>query len=427
MNAPENFSDRRVRRSLNGNGGLGGHLFSKVWQCNLGYLFAPWMRKLDASLALGSVEGTLPDGSPYFLGGRKPGPVARIDLHSWKALLRISLRGASGWYEAWANKEWSSPDPIQFFIIVMRNRQQMGFIARTNPLFALPARFTHWLHRNSKKGSRRNIEVHYDLGNEFYQPWLDQSLTYSSAMFAPSKGTAESLEDAQARKIDALLDRLEMRDGQSLLEIGCGWGSLADRVLAQTAIKYHGITLSKEQLSYAKARLADYKQAQVSLTDYRDVDGQYDAIASVEMVEAVGQSYWPIYLDTLTRLLKPGGRAALQYISISDDAFERYAKGTDFIQDYIFPGGLLLSESRFKALAEERGFSWTRQVDFGIDYAETLRQWRGRFDKAVTDGALPKKFDEKFIGLWRYYLMYCEGGFRGGGINVSQVTLIKQH
>jgi cyclopropane-fatty-acyl-phospholipid synthase len=381
--------------------------------------------RIDAGLEYGTIEGTLPDGSIRRLGGRGTGPTAIVTLHSWKALLRLVRGGSAGWYEAWAEGEWSSPDPVQIFDLFMRNRLSLGTVARPSGVAKLAGLAVHMMRRNSRSGARRNIEFHYDLGNDFYQAWLDESMTYSSALFAEPFIEGESLERAQQRKIMTLLERLQLSDGESLLEIGCGWGGLADVALQMRDVHYHGITLSPAQKAYADKRLAGKGDAEISLTDYRDVTGQFDAIASVEMVEAVGQQYWPDYLKCVARCLKPGGRAALQYIRIEDDVFESYAKGTDFIQHYIFPGGMLLSESRFRKIAQECGLAWEDQHDFGLHYAETLRQWRLRFDAAIEAGTLPTGFDEKFISLWRYYLMYCEGGFRGGGINVAQVTLLK--
>lgn len=381
--------------------------------------------RIDAGLEYGTIEGTLPDGSARLLGGRGAGPSAVVTLHSWKSLLRLVRGGSAGWYEAWAAGEWSSPDPVQIFDLFMRNRLSLGTVARPSGLAKVAGMALHALRRNSRSGARRNIEFHYDLGNDFYQAWLDESMTYSSALFAEPEVTGETLEAAQHRKIEKLLDRLMLSDGDRLLEIGCGWGGLAEVALRGQRIYYHGITLSPAQKTYADHRLSGLGDAQVSLTDYRDVVGQYDAIASVEMVEAVGQQYWPDYLQSVARCLKPGGRAAIQYIRIADDVFEAYARGTDFIRHYIFPGGMLLSESRFRAIAVECGLSWENQQDFGLHYAETLRHWRIRFDAAVAAGTLPAGFDDKFISLWRYYLMYCEGGFRGGGINVAQVTLVK--
>ena len=250
-------------------------------------------------------------------------------------------------------------------------------------------------------------------------------MNYSSALFADP---GQSLEEAQTGKVDAILDRLDLRSGSRLLEIGCGWGALAERAVERHDVIYTGITLSPSQAEIADARLAAVDlsaRSRIELCDYRDARGPYDAIASVEMVEAVGQAYWPAYLDAVARLLRPGGRAAIQYILINDALFERYAASSDFIQAYIFPGGCLISESRFRALAEARGLAWRDVYRFGEDYAETLRQWRERFDAAVAADQLPSGFDDRFVRLWRYYLQYCEGGFRGGGIDVAQVTLEK--
>ena len=413
MNAPDAKRGRHLTRAT-GLRALTGGLFARG--------FLAILDRIDRGLEWGSIECTIPDGSVRLLGGRGPGPVATGTLHSWRALLRLVRGGSAGWYEAWAAGEWSSPDPVQIFDLFMRNRVSLGSVGRPSGLAKLVGTAIHALRRNSRNGARRNIEFHYDLGNDFYQAWLDESMTYSSALFAEN----DTFERAQRRKIEALLDRLKLKVGDSLLEIGCGWGSLAELALREHSVRYHGVTLSSAQKAYADARLTGLGEALVTLTDYRDVRGQYDAIASVEMVEAVGQHYWPDYLASLSRCLKPGGRAAIQYIRIEDDIFESYASGTDFIQHYIFPGGMLLSESRFRALADTNGLEWQGQHDFGMDYAETLKRWRERFDLAVEKGRLPSGFDEKFVRLWRYYLMYCEGGFRGGGINVAQVTLIKR-
>jgi cyclopropane-fatty-acyl-phospholipid synthase len=382
--------------------------------------------RIDAGLEEGSIEGHLPDGSRRILGGRRPGHVAEMNIRSWHALRRIAWSGSIGLYEGWEKGEWDSPDPVQIFALFMQNRKTLGDSARAKGPLKLASRIFHFLRRNSRAGAQRNIEFHYDLGNDFYRAWLDDSMTYSSAIFAEPLDDAEPLEQAQARKIDALLDRLALKDGDRLLEIGCGWGSLAEQALKRGDLGYHGITLSAEQKAYADARMDGDGRAEFTLTDYRDVEGVFDAIASVEMVEAVGQEYWPAYLQSVACNLKPGGRAAIQLISIADDVFDRYASSVDFIQRYIFPGGMLLSESRFRKLAEANGLAWQDQQDFGLHYAETLKRWRARFDAAVEEGRLPSGFDEKFVRLWRYYLMYCEGGFRGGGINVAQVTLIKR-
>ena len=385
---------------------------------------APFFRrqldKIDAGIAQGSLSLSLPDGTARLLGGRVEGPAAIVDLRSWRALLRLAIGGSIGWYQAWAIGEWASPDPVQIFALFGLNRAELARQARATGLSKTVKRLLHWRNRNHRGGSRRNIQFHYDLGNDFYRLWLDPGMTYSSAIFTVP---GQSLEAAQHEKLAAILARTATRPGDEILEIGCGWGSFA-QLAAEQGRKVHGITLSTEQQAWAQARVPE--GARFTLTDYRDVPGRYDAIASIEMAEAVGEPYWPAYLDAIAGALKPGGRAALQVITFDDAFFEDYASNVDFIQAYVFPGGLLLSEARFRALAEARGLSWQDRTGFGLDYAETLRLWRERFDAAAAAGTLPAQFDRKFIDLWRYYLMYCEGGFRGGGIDVVQVTLVKE-
>jgi len=381
-------------------------------------IFEPVLDRIDAGLVQGSLQATLPGGDVRMLGGRNPGPVAIVDLNRWRALARLAHSGSVGWYEAWAAGEWSSPDPVPLFDLFMRNRVTLGQAARAKGVSRLAKRARHALRRNHPRGASRNIHAHYDLGNAFYAAWLDPTMSYSSAMFTSPD---QDLEAAQLAKTAAIIDRIGPADGADVLEIGCGWGHLA-RTLADRGAKVTAITLSPGQFAHARALSADVDWR---LADYRSLTGQFDAIVSVEMVEAVGQAYWPTFLDTIARCLKPGGRAAIQYISIADDIFEHYAQSVDFIQRYVFPGGMLLSQGRFKALAQARGLVWTDQRDFGHDYAETLRRWRLAFDGAA-QGRLPAGFDASFVALWRYYLMYCEGGFMGGGIQVSQATLIKE-
>jgi cyclopropane-fatty-acyl-phospholipid synthase len=379
--------------------------------------------RIDLGLEQGSLEASLPDGTRRLLGGRAPGPACEVNLHSWRALVRLAVGGSAGWYRAWAAGEWSSPDPVPLFALFMKNAAALGQVARPRGPGRWLGRIMHWARRNSRTGSRDNIAYHYDLGNDFYSLWLDENMHYSSALFIDPDDMTEDFEAAQRRKVDAALDRIDLCDGASLLEIGCGWGGLAEQAMERCAIAYSGLTLSTEQADYVSDRLGT--GAQILLTDYRDAQGQYDAIVSVEMVEAVGQRYWPDYLDAVHRLLKPGGKAAIQYILIDDDIFDHYARGADFIQTYVFPGGMLMSQSRFRALAQAQGLEWRDVHHFGLDYAETLRRWRERFDQAIDEGRLPTNFDQHFVALWRYYLMYCEGGFRGGGIDVAQVTLVK--
>jgi cyclopropane-fatty-acyl-phospholipid synthase len=389
------------------------HAPASRFQRRVGGLFRPVLNRIDAGLAVGQIELFLPDGSFRVLGGRAAGPSCTVIVRKWRAFGRLARSGSVGWYEAWAAGEWSSPDLVSLFELFARNRATLKQTARAKGVSRIVKRVRHALNRNNRAGARRNIVAHYDLGNDFYAAWLDPTMSYSSAVFAEG----DTLEMAQRRKQAAVLDRFKLEPGSTMLEIGCGWGSLA-QAAAERGAKVTAISLSPSQLEYAGARFGD---VDFRHCDYRDVSGEYDAIASVEMVEAVGEHYWPVYLDTIVRCLKPGGRAAVQFISIPDDMYDAYRQGVDFIQTYIFPGGMLLSESRFRALAEARGLAWTNEVRFGADYAETLKIWRDRFEAAD----LPPQFDNRFKNLWRYYLMYCEGGFRSGGIDVAQVTLVK--
>jgi cyclopropane-fatty-acyl-phospholipid synthase len=406
-------------------GGFAADLLARL----IGGGFHRILDRIDSGLLEGGIQATLPDGSTRLLGGRAPGPMPVVHLHSWRSLVRLATSGSVGWYKAWQLGEWSSPDPVPLFDLFMRNGESLGGTARAKGLFRLVNWVAHRLRANDKGRARRNIEAHYDLGNDFYRAWLDPSMTYSSAVFAQPISPAEPLEAAQARKVRLLLDRLELKPGQHLLEIGCGWGGLAEIAARDYGVRVTGLTLSREQKAFADARVAAAglsDRVTIELTDYRDAEGSYDAVASVEMAEAVGEQYWPAYLESIARLLKPGGRAALQLISIREPLFEAYRSSADFIQTYIFPGGMLISEARFQAIAEKAGLEWRDRKGYGLHYAETLRRWRESYESAVREGRLPEGFDEAFHQLWRYYLMYCEGGFRGRGIDVAQVTLVKR-
>jgi cyclopropane-fatty-acyl-phospholipid synthase len=391
--------------------GLGPQWLARLWSGGINRV----LDRIDRGLEYGSVEGTLPDGSIRLLGGRGPGFAAQVTLHDPRALILLATRGSVGWYQAWESGYWESPDPVPVFALFMENFAGLGDTGRARGPWRLAVRLAHWLHRNTKTGSLRNIHAHYDLGNDFYAAWLDPTMSYSSALF---DSKTDDLEAAQHRKIDALAQRLS--GCETVLEIGCGWGSLARRLSDKAAVT--AISLSDEQLAWARERHPgiDFRKQ-----DYRDLSGQFDGIVSCEMVEAVGREYWPAFFDCIARCLKPGGRAAIQFISIRDEMFDSYARNADFIQTYVFPGGMLISESAFRRLAAERSLAWRDQVSFGQDYAETLRLWRENFDRALEDGRLPPGFDRSFVRLWRYYLMYCEGGFRGRGIDVAQVTLVK--
>ena len=398
---------------VNGSGVLG-RLFSRG--------MARLLDQLHEKLEVGGVEATLPDGSQRRIGFHRDGPVAVVQLNSWYALVRLATSGSIGWYRAWVKGEWRSPDPVPLFALFMANGESLGDIGRAKGSARWYNALRHRRKDNDLLGARENIAAHYDLGNDFYREWLDPTMSYSSARF----GAGDDLEAAQRRKVSLLLDRLDLKPGTQLLEIGCGWGTLAIEA-ARRGATVVGLTLSAEQKSWAEAKIAEAElsdRIEIRMQDYRQISEQFDAIASVEMVEAVGEKWWPTYMESIARNLNPGGKAALQFISMNHRLFKGYARNPDFIQAYIFPGGMLIDEPRFEALAKGRGLSWQDREGFGLDYAETLKIWRQRYDAAVREGRLTG-FDEGFHNLWRYYLMYCEGGFRGRGIDVAQVTMAR--
>ena len=390
-------------------------------------IIAPGVRgvldRIDRHLERGGIDTTLPDGTRRRLGFRNPGPAARLELRSWMALVRLGVSGSVGWYKAWELGEWASPDPVPLFELFSINAVSLGELGRAKGPFRWLNALAHRLRDNKPQQAKANIAAHYDLGNDFYSAWLDDTMTYSSGLW----GRDSALADAQRNKIDQLLDRLKIREGTRLLEIGCGWGSLAIEA-ARRGASVVGLTLSTEQKAWAereieRSGLSD--RIEIRLQDYRDVTEQFDAVASVEMVEAVGRRWWGAYLDCIARNLKPGGRAALQFIFMQPEVFANYARNADFIQTYIFPGGMLINEPEFSGLAHERGLSWQdRSANFAEDYARTLNCWRQTYDEAVEGGKL-QGFSEEFHRLWRYYLMYCEGGFRGSAIGVAQATLVR--
>jgi len=385
-------------------------------------LFKRVLDQIDRRLAIGGIEGILPDGSPRNLGFAAPGPVAVVRLHGWGLLMRVATSGSVGLYKSWAKGEWSSPDPVKLFELFMANAVSLGDTARAKGPMRWMSAMAHRLRDNAPAKARENVAAHYDLGNDFYAEWLDPTMSYSAARFAEG----DDLEAAQLRKVHALLDRLDLKPGSRLLEIGCGWGTLAIEA-ARRGATVVGLTLSQEQKRWTEQKIANAQlsdKIEIRLQDYRECRDTFDAVASVEMVEAVGERWWPAYLDAIARCLKPGGKAALQLISIDHRLFADYRKSADFIQAYIFPGGMLIDEPSFAALAVERGLSWENRDGFGLDYAETLRLWRERYDAAVREGRL-SDFSREFHDLWRFYLMYCEGGFRGRGIDVAQVTMAK--
>jgi cyclopropane-fatty-acyl-phospholipid synthase len=346
-----------------------------------------------------------------------------VTLRNWRSLRRLIVGGHTAWATAYIDGDWDSPDLVPLFELFALNRKNLAGATFGNPLLRS---FNHLLHRfraNTRNGSRQNISFHYDLGNSFYEHWLDSTMTYSAAIFGSAD---EALEDAQKRKYRRLLDLLDVKPGDHIVEIGCGWGGFAEVAALERGARVTGVTLSHEQLAYAQARIVALgleSQVQFSLTDYRDLEGQFDHAVSIEMFEAVGEKYWPVYMDKLKSMVKPGGRAALQIITIADDAFEAYRRGADFIQTYIFPGGMLPSLEKLKALTAAHGLGWRENEGFGLDYARTLNLWHKAFEEAARSNSLPAGFDTRFQRIWRYYLTYCEGGFRGRGIDVQQIAL----
>ncbi|WP_156412390.1 SAM-dependent methyltransferase [Bosea sp. Root483D1] len=380
-----------------------------------------FLRRLLSQIVVGRLSIVTPEGEQLWSGPAGPGPQAAIVLKNWRAMRRLLLDGDIGLAEAYRDGDFTTPDLTALIEIGARNDATLHQLVSGTWPARLLNRLRHWRNANSRAGSRRNITAHYDLGNDFYQRWLDAGMTYSSALYEAPTAT---LEAAQDRKLDRIVEMLALAGGEQVLEIGCGWGALAER-LAREGCRVTAITLSPAQLEYAQKRIAEAGLADrvdLRLQDYRDVVGQFDRIVSIEMIEAVGRNYWPGYFATLRNCLAPGGHAVLQAITIDDALFEPYQQGSDFIQRFIFPGGCLPSIPALKREAENAGLATIERLDFGASYAVTLKEWRRRFLEGWTYIA-PLGFDEPFRKLWEFYLCYCEAGFRAGTIDVSLVVL----
>ena len=372
----------------------------------------------------GSLTVILPDGRRLRFKGAEPGSDAVMVIRDFSLARRFFASGDLGAAEAFLDGMWDSPNVTAFLEFFLGNADALQEKLTGNPVFRFVARLGHLLRRNSKSGSKRNIEYHYDLGNSFYRRWLDPTMTYSSARFAHKD---QDLSDAQINKYRSLAERIGLGPEHHLLEIGSGWGGFAEYAAGEIGCRVTGITISKEQLAFARERMARKgldDRVEIRYQDYRDVDERFDRIASIEMFEAVGEEYWPAYFDKIRNCLKPGGQAGLQIITIADRSFAAYRKRADFIQRYIFPGGMLPSPSVLKQQVQRAGLTWAGNLEFGLDYAETLRQWRERFRTAWPD-IQRQGFDERFRRMWEYYLSYCEAGFRSGNIDVTQVTLAR--
>jgi cyclopropane-fatty-acyl-phospholipid synthase len=373
--------------------------------------------RLLARLAVGRLHVQLPDGSIASFGSSDNGPQASIRLLNWKVCGAALKSGDIGFAESYLAGDWTSPDLTTLLRLFVANRAAIESVVYGSWWGSLLHRVRHLFNRNSRRGSRKNIHAHYDLGNPFYRLWLDETMNYSSALFEGDR--SRGLVEAQHAKVRRALDQCALEPGQRLLEIGCGWGALAEGAVAR-GVQVTGVTLSTEQLAWARERVPG---ADLRLQDYRDIDdAPFDAIASIEMFEAVGREYWPGFFATLRDKLKPGGRACIQSITIRDDLFERYVAGTDFIQQYIFPGGLLPSPSEFRKAARAAGLEVIEELTFGPDYAETLARWRGRF-LSEEARVLALGFDARFMRIWEFYLAYCEAAFAEGNTDVVQFTL----
>ena len=347
---------------------------------------------------------------------------AVIKVQNMGFFRRILRHGSMGFAEAYMDGDWTTPDLAKLLTMLNRNITHIAESIDRNKFTNLINRLIHVLRPNTRAGSKRNIHAHYDLGNEFYSLWLDATMTYSSALFRDSQ---QSLREAQNAKYRALADSTGIGPNDHVLEIGCGWGGFAEFAAREIGCKVTGITISNEQLAYARNRIAMAgltDKAEFHFRDYRDVTEQYDKIVSIEMFEAVGESYWPTYFGQVKKLLKPGGRAGLQIITIANERFAAYRKKADFIQRYIFPGGMLPSPERLDAEFARAGLQLAEREDFALDYARTLAEWHDKFLK-VWPEVEALGFDHRFKQMWRYYLAYCEAGFRTASIDVSHFTL----
>lgn len=387
-------------------------------------VFGLLLRLLSSNWTWGRLTLVLPDGSSRQLSGKEPGHAAVMNIRSYNFAARVLKGGDIGFAEAYMAGEWDSPQLAVLLETLVNNYDHIRRLFDGNRVVNAINWLGHRLNRNSRRGSRRNIHAHYDLGNAFYASWLDPSMTYSSARF---ERPGLSLQEAQRAKYASLARMMDLQPGHSVLEIGCGWGGFAEFAAREVGAVVTGVTISREQHDYARRRLFEAglaERADIRLIDYRDIEGRFDRVASIEMFEAVGREYWPTYFDKVHEVLAPGGRAGLQIITIQDDLFDEYDARTDFIQKYVFPGGSLPSEARMAPVLDRAGLSVAGVERFGVDYADTLAEWARRFEAAwgdiVRNGA---GFDDRFRRLWRFYLAYCEAGFRSGRTDVIQMAL----
>jgi cyclopropane-fatty-acyl-phospholipid synthase len=370
----------------------------------------------------GRLSIRMPDGRTVLIEGRAEGPEATLILHNWNLAHRALTGGTIGVAESYIDGDWESPDVTAFLELFLVNVEVGDTLAGgARGIARVVELIRHWLRSNSRSQAKKNISAHYDLGNEFYSKWLDETMTYSSALYGDG---ANDLASAQTAKYRALAQAAGLKAGDHVLEIGCGWGGFAEFAASEIGCRVTGLTISREQLAFArerieKAGLSD--KVDLRFQDYRDETGKYDGVVSIEMFEAVGEKYWPTYFAKVRECLKPGGRAGLQIITIKPEAYETYRANPDFIQRYVFPGGMLPTENHLKSLGETAGLEMVGHRAFGPDYGRTLAEWRQRFWEAW-DEVQPMGFDLRFKRLWEFYMYYCEAGFRSGHINVRQVV-----
>ena len=388
----------------------------------IGKLFYSLIKRLDR----GSLTFTSPEGHTTLFRGAHVGPHADLRIADWGVASEAIKSAEIGVAESYRDGRMFTSDLTAFLILCVENEKALEAVFYGKPLVALLFRLKHLLRANTKAQARKNIFAHYDLSNAFYRLWLDETMTYSSAVF--DGNPAQSMAAAQTAKYERILDVLNPQPGQTILEIGCGWGGFAEYAARSRGVKVRGITLSDAQLEFAQKRIADAQLnhlVDLRLIDYRDVAGEFDYVVSIEMFEAVGERYWKTFFKTVHDRLKPNGRAVIQSITIAEEVFPRYRATSDFIREYIFPGGMLAPIPRFVADAKHAGLTAGEPYCFGIDYADTLKWWLHRVNAKVGE-IKPLGFDEKFLQIWRFYLCYCEAGFRTGRTDVMQIELTRE-
>ena len=381
--------------------------------------------QIAAGLSRGALTVELPDGRRLRFAGNEKGIEATMVVRGYAFARRLALAGDLGLAESYLRGEWDTPDLPAFLHLFAANHDLVATLLPDRPATRLWQRLRHALNRNTKRGARRNIHSHYDLGNRFYEAWLDRTMTYSAALFAPGD---DDLASAQTRKYRAIAAAADLRPAHHVLEIGCGWGGFAEFAAREIGCRVTGLTISQEQYDFARRRVEEAglaNRVEIKLLDYREEAGIYDRIVSIEMFEAVGEAFWPTFFGQMRDRLRAGGRAAVQVITIRHESFDWYRKELDFIRRYIFPGGMLPSPVVMRDLGARFGLALLGERIFGHDYATTLAQWRERFEAAWPQ-LLGLGFDERFRRMWEYYLAYCEAGFRSGNVDVRQMVFAKE-